>query len=183
MSKSQRDSAMAANKARQDSITLANKSMQDSAALANKAEQDSVALATSQGNLSDAEKQLLSTGMLLLDACYFETGKTDISINSKPYLNIIAKMLLKYPKLQIEVSGYTDNVGGANYNMNLSQGRAAAVESYMVMVAPALSGNLTAKGYGLNDPKADNSTADGRKMNRRTELQVTNKDALKQYNP
>ncbi len=176
MSKSQQDSAMAANKARQDSINAA-------ATLAEKSLQDSLALASEISKRSDAEKQLLSTGLLLLDAVYFETGKTDISINSKPYLNIIAKMLLKYPKLQIEVSGHTDNVGGADYNMNLSQGRAEAVRAYMVSVAPDLDGHLTAKGYGLTRPKADNGTADGRKLNRRTELQVTNKDVLKEYNP
>ena len=54
---------------------------------------------------------MLSTGELLLDAVYFMSGKTFLSDNSKPYLNIIGKMLLKYPKLQIEAKGHTDNIG------------------------------------------------------------------------
>ncbi len=189
MNKSQKDSAAMADKARQDSVAMTNRARQDSVAAANKARHDSLALAESQKNLneekskrSDAEKQLLSTGLLLMDAVYFETGKTEISINSKPYLNIIAKMLTKYPKLQIEVSGHTDNVGGADYNMGLSQGRSEAVRAYMATVAPELSSHLTAKGYGLTQPKASNSTADGRKHNRRTELQVLNKEALSEYN-
>jgi OOP family OmpA-OmpF porin len=132
---------------------------------------------------SDIEKQLLTTGLLVMDAVYFETGKTDISINSKPYLNMLAKMLTKYPKLQIEVAGHTDNVGSEAYNQTLSQGRAASVATYMISQVPELNGRLTSKGYGESMPKADNRTADGRMRNRRTELQVLNKDALQEYNP
>jgi outer membrane protein OmpA-like peptidoglycan-associated protein len=189
-SKAAAAAAAARQKASADSLAaLTSKSRQDSAAMANKARQDSIALAEAAKRLaeekakrSDAEKQLLSTGLLLMDAVYFETGKTDISINSKPYLNIIAKMLVKYPKLNIEVSGHTDNVGGAAYNQNLSQGRSQSVRDYMVSVAPELSGHLSAKGYGMTQPKASNANASGRTLNRRTELQVLNKDALAEYN-
>ena len=186
------DSAASAAAAKNtaDSLAMANKAQGDSAAMAAKARQDSLALSESQKNLalekskrSDAEKQLLSTGLLLMDAVYFETGKTDISINSKPYLNIIAKMLTKYTKLRIEVSGHTDDVGSDAQNLTLSQGRAESVANYMMQTAPELRGVLSAKGYGETQPKADNKTAEGRKLNRRTELQVLNKEALKEYNP
>jgi OOP family OmpA-OmpF porin len=66
--------------------------------------------------------------------------------------------------------------------MGLSQGRAQAVRDYMVTVAPELSGHLSAKGYGLTMPKASNATAAGKTLNRRTELQVLNKDMLREYN-
>jgi outer membrane protein OmpA-like peptidoglycan-associated protein len=132
---------------------------------------------------SDMEKQLLSTGLLLLDAVYFQTGRTDISINSKPYLNIIGKMLLKYPKLELEVGGHTDNTGGYEMNKRLSNARAESVRQYLVAVAPELASRLTAAGYGPDVPKADNRSAAGRKVNRRVELQVMNKDVLKEYNP
>jgi outer membrane protein OmpA-like peptidoglycan-associated protein len=164
----------------------ANKATAD--ALAAKATADSLALIRAAGDLayekgkrSDAEKQLLSTGELLLDAVYFQTGKTIISINSKPYLNIIGKMLLKYPKLQIEVAGYTDNVGSIDYNINLSQGRAESVRNYLTQMEPALNSKLNSHGYGMSMPKADNGTADGRLSNRRVELRVLNKDALLEY--
>ena len=157
-------------------------------AAAQKATADSLALIASANNLavekekrSDAEKKLLSTGELLLDAVYFETNKTIISINSKPYLNIIGKMLVKYPKLQIEVDGYTDNVGNKEYNVTLSQGRAESVRSYLVEVAPSLNATLNSHGYGMSMPKSDNATSDGRLTNRRVELRVLNKDALPQY--
>ncbi|MDB5051860.1 MAG: OmpA family protein [Fibrobacteres bacterium] len=179
-------------KAASDSAAAAaaSRNSADSLSMANKARQDSIALAESQKNLalekskrSDAEKQLLSTGLLLMDAVYFETNKTDISINSKPYLNIIAKMLTKYPKLRIEVAGHTDDVGSDAHNQTLSQGRSESVANYMSSVAPELRDVLTARGYGESMPKADNKTADGRKLNRRTELQVLNKEVLKEYNP
>ena len=153
-----------------------------------KATADSLALIQSASDLAvekakrtDAEKQLLSKGELLLDNVYFETGKTIISINSKPYLNIIGKMLIKYPKLMIEVAGYTDNVGGKAYNVTLSQGRAESVLAYLDEVSPVLSSVLSAHGYGMDMPKADNGTKEGRLINRRVELRVTNKDALQLY--
>jgi outer membrane protein OmpA-like peptidoglycan-associated protein len=164
----------------------ANKDAAD--VLAKKATADSLALivagrdlAYEKGKRSDAEKQLLSTGELLLDAVYFKTNETIISINSKPYLNIIGKMLLKYPKLQIEVAGHTDNTGSAEYNINLSQGRAAAVRDYLTGVSPALGSSLSAHGYGMSMPKADNNTKEGRLSNRRVQLRVINMDALPQY--
>jgi outer membrane protein OmpA-like peptidoglycan-associated protein len=130
----------------------------------------------------DVEKQLLSKGLLLLDAVYFETGKAQISINSYPYLNIIGKMLAKYPKLQIEVAGHTDNIGRYEKNITLSQDRAEAVRRYLIQVAPDLLTRISARGYGPTQPKATNTTRDGRKLNRRTELQVLNKEVLKEYN-
>ncbi|MCU0608541.1 MAG: OmpA family protein, partial [Chitinispirillaceae bacterium] len=162
--------------------------MEKAGVLAKKATSDSLALILAAKNLaaekekrSEAEKQLLSTGELLLDAVYFETNKTDISINSKPYLNIIGLMLIKYPKLQIEVAGHTDNIGSKADNMTLSQGRAESVRNYLVEVSPVLSVTLSSHGYGMSKPKADNDTKEGRLENRRVELRVMNKGAIKEF--
>lgn len=180
-------------KMREDSLSAAQlhaaeRGRQDS--LAEKMRQDSIVLvATNQRLLeeiskrSDAEKQLLSTGMLLMDAVYFESGKTEISLNSSPYLTIIGKMLTKYPKLMIEVAGHTDNLGSRGANLQLSFARASSVRSFLIMVAPELGSRLTAVSYGPDRPKESNSAAAGRKVNRRVELQVLNKDVLKEYNP
>jgi outer membrane protein OmpA-like peptidoglycan-associated protein len=183
---------MLARKAKADSIAMAQAREAErlrADSLAQKAREDSIALAEVKRKLeeerskrSDAEKQLLSTGLLLLDAVYFESGKSQISINSFPYLNIIGKMLTKYPKLQIEVSGHTDNIGKYESNLTLSQARAEAVRRYLIQVAPELLTRISARGYGPTQPKAPNTTAEGRKMNRRTELQVLNKETLKEYN-
>ncbi|MBN1578482.1 MAG: OmpA family protein [Chitinispirillaceae bacterium] len=185
-------------KSTNDSIALVNEKqyarvemdfMQKNAdVMANQATADSLALIQAAGDLaeekekrSDAEKQLLSTGELLLDAVFFATDKTILTINSKPYLNIIGKMLLKYPKLQIEVAGFTDNIGAVDYNVILSQGRADAVRSYLIEIAPALSSYLGAHGYGMSMPRADNDTKEGRQANRRVELHVLNRSVLQEY--
>jgi outer membrane protein OmpA-like peptidoglycan-associated protein len=181
-----------AYKSRQDSLDAAMLS-DEAQSLAAKALQDSLAqaqaLADAQRRLesersarTEQENQLLTTGMLVMGGVYFETAKADVSINSKPYLEMLSKMLVKYPKLQLEVAGHTDNVGSDSYNRSLSERRAAAVKTDLIQYAPELSGRLTAKGYGESMAKADNTTAEGRKLNRRTELQVLNKDVLQEYN-
>ncbi|HKP97048.1 MAG TPA: OmpA family protein [Fibrobacteria bacterium] len=185
MIKQQRDAmAKAELQRRTDSLAM----QQDS--LAMKARQDSLALADARKRLQEerakrtnAENQLLSTGTLPLDTVYFRTGSSEISLNSTPYLKVIADMLAKYPKLQIEVAGHTDNKGNAEYNRRLSQARADAVAAYMIVQQPSLKGVVTSKGYGETQPVADNATESGRKLNRRTELRVLNRVALKEYNP
>jgi outer membrane protein OmpA-like peptidoglycan-associated protein len=187
--KAQRDSLALTSKAKQDSLAMAEKARRDSMAMSERARRDSALLGEANRKLSEErskrsemENQLLTTGLLVMDAVYFETGRTAISMNSKPYLNMLAKMLTKYPKLQIEVGGHTDNVGSDSYNQTLSDGRSAAVRNYLVSQAPELGTRLTSKGYGETMAKADNATAEGRKYNRRTELRVLNKEALQEYN-
>ncbi len=180
-----------ARKSRADS--LANALAGDAArhradSLAAKARQDSLALAEANRNLeqershrSDWEKEFLRTGVLNLEALYFETGKAEISINSKPYLNLVGKVLSKYSKLQMEIGGHTDNVGNAAHNQKLSQDRSDAVRLYLTAAYGELNGHLSAKGYGMTQPKASNKNADGRQVNRRVEITVLNKDVLKEY--
>lgn len=187
----QRRADSLAQKAKEDSLALVQQreaEKQRADLLAKKAIEDSIALANAKRLLeeekskrSDAENQLLATGLLLLDAVYFESGKTEISINSKPYLNVIGKMLSKYPKLQLEVAGHTDNTGRYQTNMDLSFSRANSVKNYLIQVVPELATRLSARGYGPDMPKDSNNTANGRRNNRRVELQVTNKDILKEY--
>lgn len=186
--KAVRDSMAISGKVKQDSLSMADKARKDSATMAEMARRDSLLLSEANQQLSEErakrtemENQLLTTGMLVMDAVYFETGRTEISLNSRPYLDILAKMLTKYPKLQIEEAGHTDNVGSEASNQALSDGRAAAVKDYLINRAPELGNRLTSKGYGETAAKADNRTADGRKLNRRTELQVLNKEALREY--
>lgn len=194
LEESRRNKALAdslARKALEDSIALARQRELDQAradSLARKAREDSLALADARRKLeeerahrSDWEKEFLRTGVLNLEALYFETGKAVISINSKPYLNLVGKVLTKYPKLQMEVAGHTDNVGSASSNMRLSQDRADAVRLYLTAQFPDLNGRLAARGYGSTVPKESNRTAEGRQINRRVEIKVLNKEVLKEY--
>ena len=72
----------------------------------------------------------------------------------------------------MQVEGYTDNVGGDQYNLTLSQQRGDAVRAYLVSqgVSPD---NITATGYGMSNPIADNATAAGRAQNRRVQMVVS----------
>lgn len=91
-----------------------------------------------------------------------------ITEDSAVVLDEVARMLLNNPH-QVEVSGHTCSIGAAEYNLGLSQRRANAVKDYLVKQGvPANS--ITAKGYGLTNPKFDNSTEEGRRLNRRAEI-------------
>jgi outer membrane protein OmpA-like peptidoglycan-associated protein len=140
-------------------------------------------LAEEKAKRSAAEQQMLSTGMLVLDGVFFVTGKAEIQLNSRGYLTTLAKMLVRYPKLRMEIGGHTDNTGSLQTNIELSQRRAEAVFMFLHNIEPSLSGMLSTKGYGPTVPKADNSTAAGREVNRRVEIRVLNPDVLREYNP
>ena len=84
----------------------------------------------------------------------------------------VAGILLAYPGLNIEVGGYTDNVGGDELNQTLSAKRAGSVRDYLVTEGVA-TGSVTAKGFGSTLPVASNHNAAGRQQNRRVELVVS----------
>jgi outer membrane protein OmpA-like peptidoglycan-associated protein len=84
----------------------------------------------------------------------------------------VAGILIAYPGLNIQVGGYTDNVGGDDMNQTLSENRAGAVRSYLVDQGVA-TGSVTAKGFGNSLPVATNDNASGRQENRRVELLVS----------
>jgi outer membrane protein OmpA-like peptidoglycan-associated protein len=88
------------------------------------------------------------------------------------HLNLLATMLKEKPGYQLSVSGYTDNVGNAADNLILSHDRADNVKAYLIKQGVE-EARITAEGYGLEDPIADNSTAEGRALNRRVEFLVT----------
>lgn len=149
------------------------------------ARQDSIKRAAAEKALADErarsgnlEAALLNTGLLALDAVYFENGKSVLTANSKPYLKMVGGILAKYPKLKLEIGGHTDNKGKPAANQKLSQARAASVRAYLVGQFPILGSSLVAKGYGSTLPKEDNSTAEGREQNRRVEIKVLNPEIL-----
>ena len=107
-----------------------------------------------------------------LQGIQFETGKSNIRSNSYTLLNQIANALILNPDYLIEVQGHTDNVGGDDYNMNLSNERAASVRAYLISKG-VNEVKITSKGYGETTPVASNNTGAGRTMNRRVEFVVT----------
>ena len=102
----------------------------------------------------------------------FASAKSDVLPDARAKLDSVAKALLEQdPNSKIVVDGYTDSQGSASYNQDLSQRRAASVRDYLV--AHGLPANrVTAEGFGLASPIADNSSPEGRANNRRVEIVV-----------
>ena len=102
----------------------------------------------------------------------FDFNKYTLKPDAREKLAKVSGILLAYPDLKIQVEGYTDNVGSDDYNQKLSEERASSVRDYLAsQEVPA--NNITAQGYGKNDPVADNSSGEGRAQNRRVELVVS----------
>lgn len=99
----------------------------------------------------------------------FDTGKYALKAPLLPVLDSVARALVQHPELRAKSIGYTDSTGSAATNQTLSVNRARAVANYLTQQGVPTA-NLTAEGRGPNNPVADNSTADGRAMNRRVEL-------------
>lgn len=106
---------------------------------------------------------------IILEGVNFESAKTVLLPGAKKILDQVAQSLLMYPNVEVAIHGHTDNVGGAKYNMQLSQGRAEAVKTYLVSQGlPAA--RITTKGFGFTKPIGDNAAASGRAKNRRIEF-------------
>lgn len=108
----------------------------------------------------------------VLKGVTFATNSATLTRESMAVLDETAATLAKNPALKAEVAGHTDNTGSAARNRALSQQRAESVVRYLVSKGVSKA-NLTARGYGPDQPVADNRTAQGRSANRRVELRTS----------
>jgi outer membrane protein OmpA-like peptidoglycan-associated protein len=115
-------------------------------------------------------KEVADTGHVALYGIYFDTNKTDIKPESAPAIDEIAKFLKQDPRAIVYVVGHTDNVGGYEHNMGLSQRRAEAVVKELTTRHGIPGTRLKAAGTGPLAPMASNETEEGRAKNRRVEL-------------
>jgi outer membrane protein OmpA-like peptidoglycan-associated protein len=102
----------------------------------------------------------------------FATGKADLGSDAKIALAKLTGIVLNYPSLKLAIGGYTDSTGSAEMNLTLSTKRAGAVLNYLVSQGLD-AGSLSTQGYGMSNPVADNSTAQGRQRNRRVEIVIS----------
>ena len=117
--------------------------------------------------------QLTLKGSLL-----FDSGSTELKADVLPVLDQVGVILQRYPGSVIEIEGHTDNVpmSGAKYSNNdeLSSGRALSVFNYLLSITNLDPALVKHSGRGEYVPVADNSTPEGRTMNRRVEIKIYN---------
>jgi len=113
-------------------------------------------------------------GVTVLRNIFFDTNKFDLKPNSKSELEKLSQFLNENPKLKVEISGHTDNVGNDQANQVLSENRAKSVYNYLIENKIDAS-RLSYKGYGKSQPIATNDTEEGRSRNRRTEFKIVGK--------
>ena len=142
---------------------------------AQQAETDKAAM---RAKLSEQLNSILQTrdsarGLIVsMSDVLFDTGKYSLKSGAREKLAKVAGILLAYPGLNIEVGGYTDNVGGDAMNQKLSENRAGAVRDYLVQQGVSTNA-VSSKGFGNTLPVASNDNAAGRQQNRRVELLVS----------
>ncbi|MFA6622892.1 MAG: OmpA family protein [Fibrobacteraceae bacterium] len=114
----------------------------------------------------DARGIILSMSDIL-----FDVDKATLKPDLQTSLAKIAGILSVYQELAVSVEGHTDNTGTAEHNMKLSEQRAQNVLDFLVK--QGIEGKrLSAKGYGMTMPVADNATKEGRQKNRRVDLVI-----------
>lgn len=113
-----------------------------------------------------------------LDGVTFKSGKATLESNAKKILQNVAKKLVNedsYKDLKIVIQGHTDNVGKEKTNQKLSENRAKEVMKVLTK-AGVKKDRIKAIGMGSSCPVDDNSTAEGREMNRRIEMHFVTPD-------
>src|SRR5690554_948750 len=109
-----------------------------------------------------------------LNNLFFATNQSELEDISISELDRLVDFLKANPNIVIEIGGHTDNVGASAYNQSLSEKRSQSVTNYLISKSIDQS-RFTAKGYGLSKPIADNSTEEGRAINRRVEMKILEK--------
>jgi len=142
---------------------------------AQQAETDKAAMRTKLAEQLNSILQTRDTarGLIVsMSDVLFDSGKYSLKPGAREKLAKVAGILLSYPGLNIEVGGYTDNVGGDSMNQTLSENRAGSVRDYLVQQGVS-SNSVSARGFGNTLPVSSNDNSSGRQQNRRVELLVS----------
>jgi OmpA-OmpF porin, OOP family len=118
----------------------------------------------------------IETGQsIVLNNIFFDFDKSELGKESHLELNRLAKLMTDNPRLRIEVSGHTDNIGLEAYNDQLSFERASAVVAYLLTQKSVGAERIATEHYGSKNPVANNATAWGRQLNRRVQFRILSK--------
>jgi len=159
-----------ANKARADAALAQNLAQNAQAELARQ-QAESQRLAAQMEELQASQT---SRGIVLtLGDVLFDTGRAELKAGATRPIEQIASFLNEHPERSVQVEGFTDSQGGNEYNLELSQKRADAVAMAIIQRGVAAE-RVRAMGYGEEFPKASNTNAGSRQLNRRVEIVVSN---------
>ncbi len=124
--------------------------------------------------LEDMQASQTSRGIVLtLGDVLFDTGRAELKPGADRPIEQIAAFLNEHPERRVQIEGFTDSQGGNDYNLELSQKRADAVA--MAIIQRGVDAQrVRAMGYGEEFPKASNTDAGSRQLNRRVEIVVSN---------
>jgi outer membrane protein OmpA-like peptidoglycan-associated protein len=131
-----------------------------------------------RSQLRDQLNQILETrdtarGLIVsMPDVLFDLNSAALKATARERLAKVSGILIGHPDIRVEVDGYTDSTGDPSFNEQLSEQRAASVQTYLAQQGvPA--GSISIHGFGQANPVASNDTASGRQQNRRVELVVS----------
>jgi len=152
----------------------------EQAAMAGKAAENARAMTEKETGRATQAERVLATRIenadnfkpVSTESILFAFGRSDLSKEAQAQLDAAARKIAGMKHYLIEVQGFTDKTGPADYNLELSRKRAASVVRYLTVQHKLPLHRIHVMGYGAESPAADNRTRDGRKQNRRVEVRV-----------
>ena len=127
-----------------------------------------------EAQLKELDAKKTERGIVItLGDVLFDTNKSDLKAGGVRNVQKLADLLKEYPQRTVLVEGFTDSTGSSSYNQELSERRAGAVRTALQDTGVSRS-RISDRGYGQTFPVANNGTAEGRQLNRRVEIIVSN---------
>jgi outer membrane protein OmpA-like peptidoglycan-associated protein len=169
------EAELARQKAEEQSTLLAAKTAEAQkaadAAKAAEARANKLEAEVAQLHATKSERGLIIT----LGDVLFDTGKAELKGGAVVTISKIADFMKTYPTRKLLVEGFTDSRGSDAYNLDLSERRANAVRTALT-ASGVSSERLAMRGYGESYPVASNETPEGRQLNRRVEVIISDED-------
>jgi|GEM_PF-4450738 len=129
------------------------------------------ALAAVRDSCRNMQQAAPGPATFTLTAVHFSTGEYRLSPSDKSYLSALAALLKQQEQWLLSVSGHTDNTGTETRNKTLSDDRAEAVRTFLAGKGISTA-RVAISSAGSAQPAADNNTPEGRRKNRRAEIQL-----------
>lgn len=133
-----------------------------------------------RNDLKNARVERIGEGIKITfnSGLMFDTNSSILRVETKENLKDLAEVLQKYEDTNVLVEGHTDSTGEADYNLWLSEKRAASVQDYLILLGLDFK-RLEIQGYGETQPVTENQTAQGRQANRRVEIAIYANEKMK----